>query len=253
MTVVGGALKLLGKNINDHGLVVAFKQAVMKKKPPGPKYDDTWDITLIFKWAARLGENERMALDKLRDKVVVLIRCDTFARGSDVAKLFRSEVKWAKDEVKVRFYRPKEWRPQSNRGLGEFSPWITVRKVDRPNICAYRALQVWLERTKRKDPKGGVICGLGKGGSVGAETIARISHRVMEEAGVPPKFRSQSIRGAASSAASDYGAPIGMVLNQGRWSAATTWKKHYYRKIERKAVREKEFDHVSAYVRRGIL
>jgi hypothetical protein len=252
MTVVGGTLKLLGRNLNEEGMAVAFRQSAMKNTPPTPKYEDTWDITLVFEWARKLGKNESMSLENLREKVILLLRLDTFARASDIAKLYRSEVKFAKEDVSVRFYRPKEWRPRGKSSIGEFSPWITIRKVDTAVICTYRALQIWLERTTKLAAKG-VICRLGKkGGDVAAETIARISQGVMEKIGIPSKFRSQSVRGAASSAAFDFGAPLAMVLSQGRWSNASMWKKHYYRRLQRKTHRKTQFDHVSGYLRMGI-
>ena len=59
--------------------------------------------------------------------------------------------------------------------------------------------------------------------------MSRIAHFAMINAGVPAKFKPQTIRSAVASAAKDYGASMEDILNQGRWSDKAMFLKFYYR------------------------
>lgn len=53
-----------------------------------------------------------------------------------------------------------------------------------------------------------VLCSVVNGGALPIKTISDIARQGMKVAGVPLQFKAQSIRGAAASAAKDYGATI---------------------------------------------
>lgn len=247
MTVVGGAVRLVGNiDLNSTGQAQAFRQSVITNSPAKPRYDSTWPIELIWKWILALGPNEKLDLELLRKKTIILLRVDMFARASDLARLYRSEISFHKEFWQYRIHRPKEWRPASLKACGEWSQKLKVFKHERrPMLCSFRTLQCWLERTEGKEyaedievegrRTRGVICSIAKDKKKGQyftlveETIAKLTEKAMREAKVDPKFKSQSIRGAASSAAYDNGLPMPKVLEHGRWSSASMWKKFYYR------------------------
>ncbi len=67
----------------------------------------------------------------------------------------------------------------------------------------------------------------GSGKPLALADVSQITKEIMEKAGVPSRFKPQSLRSAASSAAVDDGAPIEQVLAQGRWASKQMWKKYY--------------------------
>jgi hypothetical protein len=198
-----------------------------------------------------MGENERLSDEQLRQKTVVLLRLDLMSRSSDLAKLFRSQIVWGEASFKVRFYKPKEWRPEAKSSHGVWSGWVTVHKYDKyPSICTYRVLREYISRTESTgvviegvsvdgihtpqiplfisiSPKGGKYYGLKSG------TLSSIALSLMKLAFIPSRFGAKSIRGAVASCALDYGAKERDVLSQARWSDAKLFRKYYYRKIDR--------------------
>ena len=72
--------------------------------------------------------------------------------------------------------------------------------------------------------------------SMRSSELAKISLDVMRAAGVPDEFKSQSMRGAAASAALDYQAPMKAILRQGRWSNQSLFRKYYYRQVPREGL-----------------
>jgi hypothetical protein len=246
---------IMGEAIIKRPEVKMFRQGVNVLVPTKPTYQTTWDITVLFRYVKGLGENKNLNLERLREKVVILLRIDLLSRSSDLEKLYWTEIKFDEEKVQVRLYRPKEWRSGSNNAYGDWSVWLVIYKYKKDlNLCTVTTLREWMERTKelecaldRKIRNGitrGVIISLdkreGKHYSIKASSIAKICADAMKKAGISKTFRSQSIRGAAASAALDQGAPIETILQQGRWSDVKMFRKYYYRKITRNEHRDKK-------------
>ena len=234
----------MGPGLMDSLEVKYFRQAANKLKPTGPSLESIWDITLLLKYIDDMGENGNLSIYDLLHKVVLLLRIDLFARSSDIAKIYRSDVVWHQNFVNIRFLRPKEWRPNADTAFREYSPWVKIYKLKLGgNTCTFSALREWINRSQARAPKvfiyGKILSPLcyqmkkGKMLPLTPREIADISKVAMLSAGVPPSYYPHSLRSAASSAAKDFGASIDSILQQGRWSNKTLWLKYYYRSIDR--------------------
>ena len=252
-------LEITSEGISQMAVVKAFRQSVNVLRPSKPAYSSTWDISIILSYIKYFGSNSTMDLKTLRLKVILLLRIDLLARSSDLAKLRRSELRFGADYFECRIYRPKEWRGESKRSVGEFSPWLKVtsyKNID-PLICSVLALREWISRTAHMvGPSAMVFCSLTRRDHsftmLKSTTIAKLCSEAMLLAGVPANFKSQSMRGAAASAALDFGCNINEILHQGRWSDVLMFKKWYYRSIARPKLPVKKFCLVDA-VRRGVM
>ena len=242
------------KNPMQGPIVKMFRKSVNILRPAGPAADSTWDITAVLKFIKRMGNDENLDWSQLLLKVILLIRIDCFARASDLVKIFREEIKREEKALELRFLRPKEWRPEGRNSYREWSPWIKVLRANDPQVCLVRTLDEWLNRSSMVvKPVGGrlpLLCS-STGVPLTAKEISLHCAAAMREAGVDTAFKPQSIRGAAASAAIDWGASLKDVIKQGRWADKDMFLKYYYRKIPRR-LPEKKRRNLQEIIRTGL-
>lgn len=237
-------------------LIKMYRRAVNTICPPAPAAEDTFDVVLLFRYIKQnMPDNKKLSISDLRMKTVVLLRLDLMSRSSDLAKMFRNQIKWGETSFQVRFYKPKDWRQGSEACHGVWSNWVTVYKYHDISLCTYRALREYLIRTEGKAapisvegvplPQASVLVSLLSRRSdhlllpVKSGTISDICKELMRKAGVPQRLKPASLRGAAASAALDYGIKESVVCNQARWRDPKMFRKYYYRKIDRAMPRKR--------------
>lgn len=234
----------LGEGFMQNQHVTYFRRACNIQKPTGPALVDIWDIALVFDWLRETEHLESWSLRYFLERVITLLRIDLFARSSDLTKIFREQILWESELFKIRFLKPKEWRPEGKNSFRQWTNWISVHKLSKEeNLCSYTMLKKWLQITDKIAPRIFVegewrtvvffkrVRGVTK--PLSLQEISRISNGVLRKAGIPRRFTSQSLRSAASSAAADDGVPIEQILHQGRWSSKEIFKKYYYRSTGR--------------------
>jgi len=249
---ISGAIQLVSqRTISENPLIKSYRQAVNALRPPAPASDDTWDISILFKYIRKMGDNRELSVQRLRQKAIVLLRTDIMGRSSDLEKLFRGQIAWDEKYFRVRFYKPKEWRADGKFTHGVWSAWVTVHKYDKdPTLCTYRVLREYLSRVQDDvvqrikvdgvvEPQLPLFASLylhnldQKCSGLKSGTFSSIVSEFMKEVGIPTKFKAKSLRGSVASCAIDFGVPEQAVLRQARWSDKKLFYKFYYRKIGR--------------------
>ena len=218
--------------------------------PSGATAEDTFDVVMLFRYIKQnMPDNKKLSISDLRMKTIVLLRLDLMSRSSDLAKIFRNQIKWAKTSFQVRFYKPKDWRQGSAASHGVWSTWVTVSAYQDISLCTYRALGEYLHRTEGKGtqmflegvliPQTPLLLSLQSRRPdlllppLKSGTISDICKILMRKAGLPERFKPASVRGAAASAALDYGVKEKVVCDQARWKDVKMFRKYYYRRIDR--------------------
>ncbi len=217
-----------------------FRKACNMKKPTGPALTGIWDIKVIFNWMRTGGGLRTWSRRQLLERLIVVLRLDLFARSSDLTKIYREQIVWEEDFLKLRFLKPKEWRSEGKNAFKEWSPWIMVEKLaNEPELCSFSLVKRWMELTDKVVPNVFVEgewrrplffkWSRGVAKPMSLEEISKATSNILKKAGVPAKYTPQSLRSAASSAALDDGASMDRVLAQGRWSSKQLFNKYYYR------------------------
>ena len=70
-----------------HPMVSQAVKAVFRLRPPLPKYINTFDVSLVFTYIARLPTNEALTLKQLTFKTLFLLTSSTISRLSSVGRL----------------------------------------------------------------------------------------------------------------------------------------------------------------------
>ena len=231
-----------------------FRKALRNERPPQPKYEDTWDVGVVFKYIEKLGVNGKLSLKLLTMKTVLLLKIDLMGRGSDLSKLFRCQVKFNKSaSFRVRFWSTKE----QGRGKSSICKWTTWVEVGAysysSRICSVTTLQAYIKRTSSAEYANDICLegkqtsglfasvvkatsGKSKGyfWSLSSQRISKYALEGMSNAGVDvSKYGAHSTRSAAVSMATDAGAEVSKVLRHARMSSKENFEKFYYRSVKR--------------------
>ena len=173
------------------------------------KYDDTWDVELVFNLLRSRGMADSVA--QLRDHTVALCRIVLACRSADLCCILRdtclrfslSGEPPVLQHAKVRFYRPKERHtlPVGQRG---FTPWIHVPVISDSKVCLATHLHKYVSATAELPREDSALfvslrTSVQHGRqfyALSAERLAKLMKMLMAAAGVPSDFLPHSARHA---------------------------------------------------------
>ncbi len=229
-----------GTNINEsNALLKQAKLSYQRQHPSASKYDESYDSDDVFTLIDSWSDNENLSLEKLRAKVIALLKLDLCARGSDLVAIRRHPqcLKFdSHDNLQIRYFEPKGSR------YGGFSKWITIYKYNfSRRLCTVRAVQDYLARTEpladNQSPIRScksIILSLPSTTrvpfSLTSDTINNIMVEVLREAGIDTvKFHGHSTRMASVTKALYAGISLDNVMFQANMKTKDTFIKHYVR------------------------
>ena len=71
--------------VGEHPLVCQLMKGIFNKKPPLPRYTQTWKVHQVTSYLQGLGDNSEFSLKQLSGKLVVLLALTSAGRGSELA------------------------------------------------------------------------------------------------------------------------------------------------------------------------
>lgn len=71
-------------SVGQHSLVKRFLKSAFNKRPSLPRYNVTWDVTLVLNYLKTLSPNKRLSLSFLTKKLVVLLLLLSGQRGQSI-------------------------------------------------------------------------------------------------------------------------------------------------------------------------
>ena len=125
-----------GHTIGTHPLVKQALKAAFRINPPLPKYQHTFDISLLLDYIKNLPPNERLSFKMLTYKTLILTIYASLSRVSSLARLGPSLTE-NRDHVIVHLcHLEKQSRPGHVRGFLSIP-----RFPEDPQLCPAEALQ----------------------------------------------------------------------------------------------------------------
>ena len=226
-----------GKTMGTHYWVCRAVRTAYRRNPPSPRYNQFWDIRLVFSMFQRWGANEDLSLQFLGFKLLVLILLVTGQRGQVIPALdLRNMTCLASGSVrfvlKGLMKTARTGEPLKELVLEPFH--------EEETLCVVCALKRYVQVTKpfRKDKNGGAKHSLFLSyrkpfGEISQDTSKRWVLAVLSAAGIDTRvYRAHSTRGASTSAGGRLGVSTAVLLRHGSWKGAKTMAKHYNKPIE---------------------
>jgi hypothetical protein len=200
-----------GYNFSEDLLFKKLSKGVMKEFPLDPKYDEMWDLRVLFKHLKSMSM-ERQRID-MRTKANILVRTSIAGRNGDVAFIHRKSIKWDEASVRFRFF---QWKTQCHTAM-RFSNYFSVAKQSETALCPYNALKEYMalhEKDYESLDCDGIWLNYRGNAEVKPATLANCARKEMKEAGIDELYGAGTIRHATITFWRDNGIPMEKVIER---------------------------------------
>lgn len=180
-------------------LIHQFFKGVFRTRPIIPKYQDNFDVDIVFNKIADWGPSQTQDLEKLTLKVDMLLALGSAFRAQTIALIKMNNVNSNLSAVEIRI---TDLINTSRSGADQ--PYAFFKFFNNENLCIAITLLFYLETTKEIR---GIVDNLliffkKPHKNISAQTVSRWLKRVMSEVEIDNKYKSHSTSHAASSKAS---------------------------------------------------
>ena len=216
---------LEGFPAGSHPLVRRFLKGVFNLRPAMPKYETTWDTSVVLRYLKKLSPVRRLDFKMLTLKLVMLFALLSGQRSQTLHLLELRDMMLSKSCVKFKVAGLlKHSRPGKHLDLLVIQAFAPDRR-----LCPITVLLEYLRRTKdiRKHKK--LFLGIIKPhASVSSATIGRWIKLVLNYSGIDPRiFSAHSTRGAATSKAALANVPVNTIMKTAGWTRQDTFATYY--------------------------
>ena len=240
LNTVRSALSSLGIIINgfaigQHPLVIKFMKGVFNLRPPRSRYTEIWDVSKVLSYIKTMQDDEVLTLKLLTLKLTMLVALTQASRTQSLHLLSIENLRKGSDSYVLQYNDMlKQCRPGRSIPVVHLKLYLPDRR-----ICVFRTLTEYLRRTEslRKDCKLLFISFRKPHGEVGTSTISRWLRTIMTLAGIDcNRFKSHSVRAAATSKAKQCNVPVKDILKVAGWSNERTFATYYDKDIQEERV-----------------
>jgi hypothetical protein len=199
-------------------------KGIFIKKPHGPRYEVTWDVSVVLNFLKTLFPLESLSIKMLTFKVTALIALANAPRAQTLVSLDLDNMFIEDNFVLFLFNNVLK----TSRIGHNFS--MKIEHFRREELCAMHTLLHYITRTKsvRKSQK--VLVSFVTFKEVTTSTVARWLRCVLNLSGIDTdRFKAHSYRGASVSAAFNKGCSLKCILNTADWKSDKHFRKYYYR------------------------
>ena len=222
--------KIDGYDVGQHPMVTRLIKGAFQERPPQPCYTETWNVATVTTYLESLGDNEKMSLNDLLYRTVMLMALTRPSRSADIANLSLGHRKYSPEGVS---FQPTQLAKQSrpSKAITEF---FFPSFSGNPLLCPVTTLRAYEDRTKERrgdDNRFNLFIALIRPyRPVSSSTIARWIKSTLTKSGINTDiFKAHSVRSAAVSSAANAGVTISEIISAADWSNETVFQKFYYK------------------------
>lgn len=209
---------ILGPCVANDDRTSRFIKGVYRLRPPQPKYNVTWDTTLVLNKLGTQYPNESLSLETLSKKCVTLLALATGQRVQTLTKIYIPNIELHPTSLIIKITELiKTSRPNSKQPV-----LVLPIFSEKPEICPCTTLTHYLDRTKslRQDNNTALFISFKKPyKKVSTQTVSRWIKFVLKDSGIDTSiFTAHSTRHAATSKARQCGVSIDLIRKCAGWS-----------------------------------
>ncbi|CAK1595989.1 unnamed protein product [Parnassius mnemosyne] len=135
---------IIGRQISEDDRIKRFFKGLFRLCPPLPKYDSTWDTSIVIETLASWVPNQNLPLEKISKKLVTLLALITAHRAQTLSKINIQNIRISLNEISIKVPDLiKTSRINSNQ------PTLVLPYFrERPEICPAKLISDYLNVTK---------------------------------------------------------------------------------------------------------
>ena len=201
-----------GVEVGQHPIV----SRVMNLRPPQPRYETTWDVTVVLQYIESLGSSDSLPLQILSWKLAMLLALTRPSRSADLTRLDLRFRRYTPEGVVFQEAGLAKQSRQKNPKTEFFFPAFFQNST----LCPMATLRIYEQKTesfRSQEIEGRTrlfLAVVRPHKPVSSSTLARWLKSMMEKAGIDTGiFKAHSVRGAATSAAASAGVTTADILN----------------------------------------
>lgn len=223
---------VLGSQVSEDESIKRFFKGIYRLRPPLPKYNSTWDTSLVLSNISTFYPNESLKLEKISKKLVTLLALVTAHRMQTLSLINVNNIEWYVDKAIIKI--PDLIKTSR---IGSKQPALILPFFhDRPEICVVNTLKYYLKVTEPLRNKNHcyLFVSLRKPyNKVTSQTLSRWVKSTLAECGVDVStFTAHSTRHASTSKANKLGINLDLIRKTAGWSGnSKTFIKFYNRDI----------------------
>lgn len=203
--------------VGSHPLIRRFFRGVSILKPQRPRYNFTWDPSLVIARLASLYPHDSLSLEFLSRKLATLLALTTAQRLQTLAAIRISNISFS-DSLVIRV--PARLKTS---GIGRSQPLLVFKPFpDKPELCVFSLIKFYIDFTcdRFSDRSDSLFISFRSPyRAVSAQTLGRWVKAEMEAAGIDVSiFSAHSTRHASTSFASSKGINLDEIRRTAGWS-----------------------------------
>lgn len=224
------AISLIIGSISDDDRLSRFCKGVYKLRPPQPKYNTTWDASIVLNHLSLMSPNEKLSLEELSKKCITLLALVTAHRVQTLSKITVDQIVTVDNAIVIKI---PEHIKTSKVGVKQPSLHLPLFS-EHPEICPAKTLTTYIDRTKNLRKSNNLFISFRKPyNCVCSQTLSRWIKSTLKDSGIDVSiFSSHSTRHASTSMAHKLGVSLDVIRQTAGWSGnSTTFAKFYNRPI----------------------
>jgi integrase-like protein len=208
--------------MQDLPLTTAVIKACLHKDPPTARYQQPFDLDKLLRYLETWPPNQRLSLEKLRTKVIILLRICALTRSRDLTRIDRTSIVFGPRLAWMKF------NILGTKGdLRHIHPKHIKAYAQKPNLCPVRATKLLLTQTAQHSGNALFYSLRSPFKPIGPERMAKLALDFMLAAGIDTGHKSHGIRATTASALLKAGALVDEVMKLGIWKDYRTFMVFY--------------------------
>ncbi|XP_023316861.1 uncharacterized protein LOC111694154 [Trichogramma pretiosum] len=218
-------MSLISKDkIGENTDISRFMKGVYRLKPVKPKYDYTWDVSIVLDFLELL---DVQTIENLTIKTILLLALSTAQRAQTLSLIKISNIVISNRGLEIKI--PDRIKTSK---VGNNQPLLQLPKlIEKPDLCVYSTILLYIDKTKNlRGDIDNLFISLNKPyRAITAETVSRWIKRGLFMSGIDTTiFTGHSTRHAASSKALQKGIDIDTIRRTAGWSEKSRTFANFY-------------------------
>lgn len=212
-------------------LVTRFMRSVYNIRPNLPRYNSTWDISVVLKYLEKESPIKFLSLQQLSHKLITLLAIVTGQRIQTLHALDLEQYTIDRTGITFTILKLLKHSKPSNK----IHNTLTVKEYrENTKICPVLHIKHYIQRTKSIRKSSQLFINPQKPhGPISKDTLSRWIKLSLTKAGInTQKYKAHSTRAASTSAAAAASIDINKILQAASWTNASTFNKYYNKAID---------------------
>lgn len=210
-------------------------KGIFKLRPSRPKYNDTWDPSIVLHFVEKWYPLQELTFDKLTKKLVILLALTTAQRIQTLSVIRLNNIQFINSGVEIKITDLLKTSVPGKQQICIMLPYFRMK----PEICPVLTLQYYINythkfRNLKLDNTEKLLISFKKPHKYASrQTISRWIKQAMMDSGIDiKKFTPHSTRHASTSMANREGVTLDTIFKTAGWSVGSkVFANHYNRPL----------------------